>query len=82
MEEKELKIINEQIKKLPDRYKLERQIKELEYKQKDYKSIISNGEQNIKRYNHLKQEIEKYEQENLTATRILNKIVKSKDHEQ
>ena len=80
--EKELKIINEQIKKLPDRYNLERQIKKLEYKQKDYKSIISNGEQNIKRYNHLKQEIEKYEQENLTATRILNRIVKSKDHEQ
>ena len=80
--QKELKTINEQINKLPDRYKIERQIKEIQYKQKDYKSIITNGDRDIKRYNHLKQEIEKYEQENLTATRILNKIVKSKDHEQ
>lgn len=80
--QKELKIINEQINKLPDRYKIERQIKEIQYTQKDYKSIISNGDRDIKRYNHLNQEIEKYEQENLTATRILNKMVKSKDYEQ
>lgn len=80
--QKELHEIQEKINKLPSTHSIEKEIKELQYEQKDYKSIIEIGEQEIKRYHQLKKDIEKYEQENLTATKILNKMVKSKDHEE
>lgn len=80
--QKELHEIQEKINKLPSTHSIEKEIKKLQYEQKDYKSIIEIGEQEIKRYHQLKKDIEKYEQENLTATKILNKMVKSKDHEE